>query len=228
MIGRRTFGIIAMAVVICASVSGCTASAPAPSTSADAEADAAAVDMRPLGTGFVGATPPTPEATIDPEPGSWDGVVPPAGYRVVLIAESNDAAATTLSAAVKEWATREKVGLTLLTAAGDTEVLDRIDEAVAVTPDLVIGVGDGLIDMFTLLTPQRLEQQFLILGAELPEPTANVTSVIWSGATYRGTGLSASGGVDAATVTVERADEAITAGVASVLHDLTGIVLKLG
>ena len=92
---------------------------------------------------------------------------------------------------------------------------------------VVIGVGDGLVDMFTLLTPQRLEQHFLILGAELPEPTANVTSVIWPGATYRGTGLSTSGGVDATAVTAERAEEAITAGVASVLHDLTGIVLNL-
>ena len=227
VIGRRTLGIVALAAVIAAAVSGCSAAVSAPSASPSPSASRAAADIQPLGAGFAGATPPTPEATIDPEPGSWDGVVPPDGYRVVLIAESSDAAADTLSAAVQRWAVSEKANLTVLTAAGDYEVLDRIDEAVSLTPDLVIGVGDGLVDMFTLLTPQRLEQHFLILGAELPEPTANVTSVIWPGATYRGTGLSTSGGVDASTVTAERAEEAITAGVASVLHDLTGIVLNL-
>jgi hypothetical protein len=81
--------------------------------------------------------------------------------------------------------------------------------------------------VFALLTPQHLVQDFLVVGSELPEPTENVTSVIWPGAAFRGTGLGTSGDQDVASFTAERADEAMTAGVASVLHGLGGIVVYL-
>ena len=44
-----------------------------------------------LGPGFVDpAAPPAPEATITPRPGSWDGVHPSKGYRVVLLTAGED------------------------------------------------------------------------------------------------------------------------------------------
>ena len=131
-------------------------------------------------------------------------------------------------AAVREWAESEGVVFQQLRAQTDDEVEDRIDQAVAAEPDLVIGAGDGVVDVFALITGQYLAQQFLVVGAELPEPTANVTSVIWPGAMFRGTGLGSSGTIDPAQVTPERAGEAIAAGSASVLHGHTGIVLDLG
>jgi hypothetical protein len=183
--------------------------------------------IHPLGAGFLGGINPTPEATIAPEAGSWDGVGPPASYRVVLISAGDNAETSTLVTAVELWAERENVDLRALTASGDDEVEARIDEAVAMHPDLVVGAGSGVIDVFSLLTAQHLAQQFLVVGAQLPEPTENVTAVIWHGATFRGTGLDAAGEQDTASVTPEQAGRAITAGVASVLHDLTGIVIEL-
>ncbi|GAA3887405.1 hypothetical protein GCM10022381_31770 [Leifsonia kafniensis] len=223
---RRTFSVsAASALAIVAFATGCTAGGNLPDGHA---ARASPSELQQLGAGFLGDTPtPSPEATVNPEPGSWEGVVPPAGYRVVLISAGQDAATATLTTAVTDWASRERVELHTLTAANDEEVEARAIEALATSPDLVIGVGSGVIDVLALVTPQHLAQQFLIVGAELPEPTENVTSAVWKGATFRGTGLSASGDQDAKSVTPKRADEAITAGVASVLSGLTGIVLHL-
>jgi len=185
--------------------------------------------LQTLGPGFLGGTDrPTPEATVQPEPGSWAGVRPPAGYRVVLISAGDDPATTTLAEAVKGWAAGADVTLDTLDATDDDEVEAHIDRAVAMRPDLVVGAGSGVVDVFALITAQHLAQEFLVVGAELPEPTGNVTSVVWPGASFRGTGLGASGDQDPASVTPARAGDAVTAGVASVLHGLTGIVLDLG
>ena len=185
-------------------------------------------ELAPLGAGFFGGNPtPTPEATVSPEPGSWDGVEPPAGYRVVLIAAGDDAASTTLASAVERWAESESVDLDVLDAAHDDDVAEHLDAAVAREPDLVLGTGDGVVDVFTLLTPQHLSQRFLVIGAELPEPTENVSSVIWPGAAFRGSGVGTSGEIDPSTFTPARADAAVRAGVAGVLHGVTGIVLSL-
>jgi hypothetical protein len=146
---------------------------------------------------------------------------------MVLIARGDDVTTATLSAAVEHYATTHGASLTLLTARGDDEVEQRIDEAVAATPDLVVGVGDGVVDVFSLITAQYLETDFLLVGSQLPEPTHNVTAVTWPGAEFRGTGLG-NDGADAEAVTPERAGEAVSAGAASVLHDLTGIVIELG
>jgi len=187
-----------------------------------------------------GTTAPSPEATITPEPGSWTGTDVPAGYRVALVSAGTDAgtdagteagtdAATgTIVRGVQEWAEQAGVDLVQFTAADDEEVEDRVEEAVAQAPDLVLGAGTGIVDVFTLATGQYLDQPFLVLGAQLAEPTANVTAVVWPGATFRGTGLAASGEVDPASVTPARVRDAVAAGVASVLRDLSGIVIDLG
>lgn len=218
--GATVAGVIGVAALL----SGCS-TGPAVETT---PAVASVPNIHALGDGFLGGNPsPTPEATVSPEPGSWDGVVPPAGYRVVLITAGTDAAAVTLATAVRAWAKSESVDLEVLKAGHDDDVEDHINAAVALKPDLVIGAGDGVVDVFTQLTPQHLAQHFLMIGAELPEPTENVSSVIWPGAAYRGTGLGTSGEVDPATFTPARADEAVRAGVASMLHGLSGIVLSL-
>jgi hypothetical protein len=189
-------------------------------------------DAAPLGPGFLGSEPsPSPEATVAPEAGSWDGVEPPSGYRVTLIVAGGgaegEAGASTLETAVRQWADARPVELEVLEAAHDDEVERHLDDAVAARTDLVIGAGDGVVDVFALLTPQHLDQTFLMLGAELPEPTENVTSVIWPGAAFRGSGVGTSGEVDPSSFTPPRAEQAVLAGVASVLHGLTGIVVAL-
>jgi len=233
--------LLVAAVATLLMVAGCSAPAVGPDATTGATAEPGAAAATPptgtairslgagsLGAGFFGADPsPSPEATITPEPGSWDGVAPAVGYRVAVISAGHDAATATLTAAVSDWAKRAGAELQVLTASNNDEVVARLADAVATTPDLVIGAGDGVVDMFARVTPQRLEQQFLIIGAEVPEPTDNVTSVIWPGATFRGTGLVTAGALEPASVTSARAADAITAGVANILRGKPGIVLRL-
>lgn len=177
---------------------------------------------------FVGSSHrPAPEATVRPTPGTWDDVAAPAGFSMIVVARGGDATTATLTDAVEHYAETHGTDLTVLPARDDDEVEQRIDEAVAAAPDLVVGVGDGVVDVFSLITAQYLETDFLLVGAQLPEPTHNVTAVVWPGAEFRGTGL---GNATARpnAVTPDRAREAVAAGAASVLHDLTGIVIELG
>lgn len=218
---RPTAGLTALGVVLV--LAGC-------GTSADT-AGGAAASPSPL-TGFAArfvgsAHEPAPEATVRPTPGSWDDVAVPAGYSMVLIARGDEGTTGTLTAAVERYAATHGAELTVLTARTDDEVEQRIDEAVAVDPHLVVGVGDGVVDVFSLITAQYLDTDFLLVGAQLPEPTHNVTAVTWPGAEFRGTGLG-NDGADPGAVTPERAGQAVSAGAASVLHELTGIVIDLG
>jgi hypothetical protein len=182
-----------------------------------------------LGNGFVDPkAPPTPEATVTPKPGSWDGVHPSKGYRVVLLSAGGDAQTKTLTDAVTSWAKAEKVSLKTITADDPAHRIDRITDALALKPDLIVAAGNSLIDPLALVTANHLDQQFLVVGAELAEPTHNVTAADWTGASYRGEGLGMSSNYDPASFTPERAGAAIRAGVASVLHGLTGIVVWIG
>lgn len=214
-------GFAALAAAIAAVVTGCGAaddwSAPHPPP--------AAVGV--LGPGFV-TTPPTPEATITPSPGSWDGVHPAPGYRVVLLTAGDDAPTRTLVAAVTDWAGQEGVSLKTVTAADPGRYPESVGEAVKLAPDLVISAGKDLVDALALVTASHLDRQFLVLGAELAEPTANVTAANWPGASFRGEGLGTSTGFDPASFTPSRAAAALRAGVASVLSGVTGVVLRLG
>jgi len=177
-----------------------------------------------LGAGFVEpSATPSPEATITPEPGSWDGVRPSPGYRVVLLTAGEDRPTKTLVAAVRQWADDEDVDLR--TVVADDDLVGGITDAMAMGPDLVVSAGNDLVDPLTTVTASHLDQQFLVVGAELAEPTGNVTAVDWSGASFRGEGLGASSTYDPASFTAGRCAAAVRAGVAAVLHDLTGIVV---
>jgi hypothetical protein len=181
-----------------------------------------------LGPGFVDpANPPAPEATITPRPGSWGGVHPAQGYRVVLLTAGADAPTRTLAAAVTRWAEQEDASLKTVTATDGSQFISRIRQAIDLRPDLIICAGNELVDSLALVTANHLDQHFLVLGAELPEPTVNVTAADWPGASFRGDGLGMSSAYDPATFTDERAARAIRAGVAAVLNGITGIVIRL-
>lgn len=181
-----------------------------------------------LGAGFVDADRrPAPEATTTPRPGSWNGVHPPRDYRVVLLTSGHDRPTRTLVTAVETWAAEEHVSLRRVTAADSADLVPSVTRALGMRPDLVISAGNDLIDPLATVTPNHLTQQFLVLGAELAEPTANVTAVDWSGASFRGEGLGMSSTYDARSFTGPRCSAAVRAGVAAVLHELTGIVVWL-
>ena len=186
---------------------------------------------RPIGTlgpGFFNpAAPPPPEGMITPRPGSWDAVHPPRGYRVVLLTAGNDAETTTLVTAVNRWARVEDVVMKTVAVTQPDRFVDGIVEAMRLKPDLVICTGNALVDPLALVTASHLEQQFLVVGAQLPEPTVNVTAAVWQGASSRGGEVPDTAAIDPDAFTLEHAAAAIRAGVASVLSELTGIVIWL-
>jgi hypothetical protein len=182
-----------------------------------------------LGSGFYDPEkPPPPEGMIRPKPGSWDAVRPPRGYRVVLLTAGDDDPTRTLVAAVRHWADAEHVRLSTVEVKRRDRAIDGIVEAMDLRPDLVICAGNALVDALALVTASHLERRFLVIGAQLPEPTVNVTAAIWQGASSRGREVPDTGSsFDPRAFTNERAGAAIRAGVASVLNDLTGIVIWL-
>jgi hypothetical protein len=190
------------------------------------EPHAKPVPIGTLGPGFVDERP-APEATITPRPGSWDGVHPSKGYRVVLLTAGEDAPTRTLAGAVSKWAEQEDVSLKTVTAADAHQFIPSIRKAMDFKPDLIISAGNALVDPLALVTANHLDQQFLVIGAELAEPTANVTAADWTGASFRGEGLGLPSAYDPTTFTHERATRAIRAGVAAVLTGFTGIVIRL-
>ena len=182
-----------------------------------------------LGPGFFDpTTPPPPEGMIRPRPGSWDAVRPPRGYRVVLLTAGNDHPTTTLVTAVTQWANAESVKLQTVAVTEPDRFVDGIVDAMNLRPDLVICAGHALVDALALVTASHLDQQFLVVGAQLPEPTVNVTAAIWRGAASRGREVPhTTVSFDPDAFTPEYAGAAIRAGVASVVSDLTGIVIWL-
>ncbi|MFD9001435.1 hypothetical protein ACFV0T_10760 [Streptomyces sp. NPDC059582] len=181
-----------------------------------------------LSAGFLGPdTSPAPESTVTPSPGSWSRVHPSDGIRVVLLTAGHDRPTKTLVTAVQEWAQDEDVDLRTVTATDAGDLVPAITRAMDMHPDLVVSAGNDLIDPLAAVTPNHLAQQFLVVGAELAEPTQNVTAVDWSGASFRGEGLGMSSTYDASSFTAARCAAAVRAGTAAVLARHTGIVLWL-
>ncbi len=138
-------------------------------------------------------------------------------------------AARHLTDAVKAWARTTGVHLTLVPAHDPRNYLASIEKAIEVHADLVVSAGDPLADPLALVTASWPDQKFLLLGAELAEPTFNVTAAVWKGTTARGGGSGAGNAWkhDPATFTVERARRALDAGVAAVLRGYAGFVVQV-
>jgi hypothetical protein len=219
----RTIAALAVAALIPV-VAGCgaTDASPAPPAATSPTADAT------VGTDFYDEqNPPPPEGTITPSPGSWDQVHPTGGYRAVLVLMGTDPQTTTLVDAINAWADEESVSLEHIVVAGHDEIIDKVEHAIDLKTDLVISAGNDMVDALATITAAHLRQDFLVVGAELAEPTYNVTAADWAGASFRGEGLGASSTYDPATFTPERAARAIRAGTAAVLSNHTGIVVWL-
>ncbi|WP_028046627.1 hypothetical protein [Cellulomonas sp. URHE0023] len=212
----RTVAALAVAAIL---VAGCSR------PDGWAEPRVAPTGVGALGAGFLDpSAPPSPEATLAPEPGSWSDVHPAPGYRVVLLTAGDDAPTTTLVRSVQDWADEERVALKEV-VVDDGDYVGGITSAMSMHPDLIISVGDALVDPLAVVTANHLDEQFLVLGAEVAEPTHNVTAVDWTGASFRGEGLGTSSTYDAGSFTPERGASAVRAGAAAVLTGVSGVVL---
>jgi basic membrane lipoprotein Med (substrate-binding protein (PBP1-ABC) superfamily) len=128
---------------------------------------------------------------------------------------------------VQEWAKDEHADLRTMAVTDQADIQPTLDRAIAMDADLIVTAGNDLVDPLAIVTANHLGQQFLVVGAAIAEPTANVTAADWSGASFRGEGLGASSTYDAASFTPERCAAAVRAGVAAVLGGVTGIVVWL-
>ncbi|WP_233518124.1 type 1 periplasmic-binding domain-containing protein [Streptomyces corynorhini] len=146
---------------------------------------------------------------------------------MVLLTSGTDAPTGALVKAVGNWAEEEGADLRTVVADHPSGLVPAITRALDLTPDLIISAGNDLVDPLALVSASHLAQHFLVVGAELAEPTANVTAVGWPGASFRGEGLGASSAYDPGSFTAERCASAVRAGVAAVLGELTGIVIRL-
>lgn len=184
----------------------------------------------PLSTrpGFAPTAPVPPAGTFTPRPGSWAGANPQPGYRVTLLTTDENARTRVLSAQVRAWAASAGARLHVVRAEGPGRYVDSIQRAIEDGSDLIVTTGDGLVDPLALVTASNLGQQFLMVGAELAEPTLNVTAADWTGASFRGEGLGRPSQFDPATFTPERAARAVRAGVAAVLSGRSGTVVWVG
>jgi hypothetical protein len=152
-----------------------------------------------------------------------DGI--PADLRIsVLAVESTSAGAADMTAAleqVRDFAREHDASLTVAdTGDGPVDADALIHSTLLDEADVLVVLGGSLASALDRVSAANLGQQFLIVGAQLPEPTENVTAVIWPGADTRG-------GDGAEPALSARTGEALEVGLAAVAGRTTGIVVAL-
>lgn len=220
----------AMALPLVLLLAGCSTTAPAPGATETAPEPSSAA--RPTTTEPTLGAAATRAPTRRLAPGSTIPATAPATPQplpdtvIAVVVPNTDAPTMRLVAGVESYALR--VGATVEKFQAATPALsdidDAVEQAVGSEPDLIVGVGEDDIASFDIITAGRLDWQFLIIGAQLTEPTNNVTAVIWDGAHSRGFDEP---DLSPEAVTVERAEAAMSAGMASIRAGVTGMVLHL-
>jgi hypothetical protein len=152
-----------------------------------------------------------------------DGI--PADQRIsVLAVESTSEGTADMTAALEEVRDFAREHDAILTVAdigeGPVDADALLQSALPDEADVVVILGGSLASALDRVSAANLGQQFLILGAQLPEPTENVTAVVWPGADTRG-------GDGAEPALAARTPEALEVGLSAVAGRTTGIVVAL-
>ncbi|NLP84191.1 hypothetical protein HF576_10035 [Microbacterium sp. CFH 90308] len=177
-------------------------------------------------TGSAGLSHPAPGRTVEAVVPGHTGDV--RGVRVAVVVPDDGATSRALQEALHGFAEVNGLVVEEFAATGDAASIDAaFTRALAVEPHIVVGLGAGVVDVFAYNSSQWLDQDFLLLGAQVAEPTSNVAAVVWEGATSRGSGAPADGELDHAAVTTARAADAVSVGLATVMSGESGIVLHL-
>ena len=196
------------AVALVAITSGCAAS-PAP-------VDVAALTPPPEPAATQG---PVPGSTSTPAPGSWDSVELPAGLTIEVVTAVDDAETSDAIAAIESFAAEHGAEVAVSRGA-DIEPL--LTAAALVAPSVIVTIGPTQLDAIDRASATNAAQRFLLIGAQLPEPTSNVAAVIWPGASSRDTDYGQ------ATAFGSHAASALAVGLAAVVEERTGTVFDLG
>ena len=182
----------------------------------------------PLGSTTDSVSPPQPapgrtvEAVVPADAGDLRGV------RIAVVVPDEGATSRALQEGLRGFAEVNGLVVEEFVATGDAASVDAaFAQALEAEPHIVVGLGAGAVDVFAYNSSQWLDQDFLLLGAQVAEPTSNVAAVIWEGATSRGSGAPADGDLDDTAITPSRAAEAVSVGLATVMSGESGIVLHL-
>ena len=175
---------------------------------------------------------------INPDPETWSKVRPSSDYRVLLLATGKDdhtaydPQVAILVTAVKKWADDEsRVKLKIRYLSDSEHFIQSIDDAaIHDNADLIITAGNSLVEPVAVVSANHAgydPQQFLVLGAEVAEPTTNIAATDWDGSAYIGEGLDQSLYYDPGAVTAPRAYAALRAGTAAVLSGYTSVIVRI-
>ena len=175
---------------------------------------------------------------VEPDPETWTDVRPSSDYRVLVLADGQDAGTprdpqvAVLVGAVERWAREEsRFDPTVGYLSYPHTYIDDIDRAaMSGDADVIVTAGNALVDPVAVVSANYAgedPQQFLVLGAEVAEPTHNIAASDWQGSAYLGEGVSESDYYDPAAVTAPRAYAALRAGTAAVLSGYTGIIVRI-
>lgn len=215
------------AAVLVGTLSGCSSaeSAPALPTSTSSATSSAAAELAPQQVPVPGSTVAASAIAVP------DDI--PADLSVTVVApEVTGVAAADTAATIAELRSLTDVhgasSISFLPAESEPDVpAVHVDgdalllSALAERPDVIVVLGESILTELDGVSASNLDQQFVLLGAQLPEPTANVTAVVWPGADVRlADGISPE--------IAPRALQALQAGLSAVASDSTGIVLDLG
>jgi hypothetical protein len=134
--------------------------------------------------------------------------------------------------AVQRWAQEEdRVKLKVRYLSDPHTYTDGIDKAASGdNADLIVTAGNRLVDPIAAISANYAgenPQQFLVLGAEVAEPTNNIAASDWTGSAYLGEGLPESHYYDPAAVTAPRAYAALRAGAAAILSGYRSVIVRI-
>lgn len=99
---------------------------------------------------------------------------------VLLAAPKQDA-----EVAVVETAAQARGAHTRVVRIDPADPVPAFIHATSSAPDVVMTIGPRFLTTLDPISAANLAQPFLVLGAQLPEPTANVTAMTWPGADTR-------------------------------------------
>lgn len=166
-----------------------------------------------------GSSAAAPAATFTPATATLAVVVPrPA------VSDSFLAAAV---AGIKNAAARIGGTVSVLESNDPNGVASNVAKALAMQPDVIIGLTPDALDDIDRAAASNLNQQFLIVDAQPAEPTENLTTALFDTATCpeRATCADSSDIFDPVLLTQESAtsvDDAISTSIADVFADRVG------
>ncbi|PFG30042.1 hypothetical protein [Paramicrobacterium agarici] len=200
-------GAAALVLAAALTATACTTTGQASDHAATSQVPGASGSSEPSAEPSPGSTMPVPENLPAVAPGLDIALVVSASPGTE-IPDAVTAAATEIDATVD------------VISSEPSNVIDGL-VAAAEGADVVLMTGADLLVSVDAVSSQMLDTQFLIIGAQLPEPTGNVTAVVWRGANARTAGAAASADL------VDRLPAALRAGLAMIGDGSAGMVYEL-